>query len=104
MAAKQAHQGTICHCDVEGNSGNHFALKGGDAQNADGVQSLYDGERPQPEYYPMKKQGGIILGIGGDNSNWAVGTWYEGVITNGFSSDEVDRAVHANIAAAGYGK
>ena len=27
----------------------------------------------------MKKQGAIILGIGGDNTDGAVGTFYEGV-------------------------
>ena len=52
----------------------------------------------------MKKQGGIILGIGGDNSPWAAGTWYEGVMTHGFASNETEAAVMANIAAAGYGK
>ena len=31
----------------------------------------------------MKKQGAIILGTGGDNSDGAVGTWYEGVMTSG---------------------
>ena len=31
----------------------------------------------------MKKQGAIILGTGGDNSNGADGTFYEGVMTSG---------------------
>ena len=44
------------------------------------------------------RQGAIILGIGGDNSNWAVGTFLEGVMTKGFASDATDAAVHANIA------
>jgi hypothetical protein len=52
----------------------------------------------------MKKQGAIILGIGGDSSDRAVGTFYEGVMTTGFATDATDHAVHANIAAAGYGK
>jgi hypothetical protein len=46
----------------------------------------------------------IILGIGGDNSNSAIGTFYEGVITSGYSTDAADDAVQANIVAAGYGK
>ena len=50
------------------------------------------------------KQGAIILGIGGDNSNNAIGTFYEGAMTAGYSSDETDAAVQANIVAAGYGK
>ena len=28
---------------------------GGDAQKADGLKTLYDGPRPQPDYHPMKK-------------------------------------------------
>jgi hypothetical protein len=48
-------------------------------------------------------QGAIILGIGGDNSRKAIGTFYEGVMTTGYSSDATDDAVHANIVAAGYG-
>ena len=50
----------------------------------------------------MHKQGAIILGIGGDNSDGAVGTFYEGVMTKGYSSNTTDDAVQANIVAAGY--
>jgi hypothetical protein len=52
----------------------------------------------------MKKQGAIILGIGGDNSNGAQGNFFEGVMTSGYSSDATDNAVQANIVATGYGK
>ena len=87
---------------VKGNSGNQFALLGGDA-TAGKLTKLYEGVRPNG-YHPMKKQGAIILGIGGDNSDWAVGTFYEGVMTQGYASDATDAAVQANIVAAGYGK
>nr|GAT59108.1 arabinofuranosidase [Mycena chlorophos] len=50
----------------------------------------------------MSKEGAIILGIGGDNSDGAVGTFYEGVLTSGFPSDATENAVQANIVAAGY--
>ena len=50
----------------------------------------------------MKKQGAIILGTGGDNSDGAVGTWYEGVMTSGEPSASTESAVQANIVAAGY--
>eukprot|EP01084_Bolivina_argentea_P020420 37970_1 len=53
---------------------NGFALKGGDANGAS-LKILYDGPRP-PGYQPMHKQGSIILGIGGDNSNRAIGTFF----------------------------
>ena len=40
---------------VKGNSGNQFALKGGDAQHGP-LTKLYEGPRPNG-YHPMKKQG-----------------------------------------------
>jgi hypothetical protein len=86
---------------VKGRSGS-FALKGGNAQ-ADKLTTFYDGNRPSG-YNPMKKQGAIILGIGGDNSNSAQGNFFEGVMTAGASTDAADDAVQANIVAAGYGK
>ena len=79
---------------------NGFALKGGDATTG-ALSLLYDGPRPRG-YQPMKKQGSIILGIGGDSSNQAIGTFYEGAITAGYSSDGTDAQVAAN--AAGYGQ
>ena len=50
----------------------------------------------------MKKQGAIILGIGGDNSNSSPGTFFEGVMTTGYPTDATDNAVQANIVSAGY--
>jgi hypothetical protein len=71
---------TISHAFVtamlKGDSGaspGHFALKGGDAQ-AGPLRVYWDGPRP-PLYAPMKKQGAIILGIGGDNSMGSAGTF-----------------------------
>ncbi len=99
---------------VKGDRANHWAVKGGDANDAAGLKTLYEGARPctqpnitdcehAPNYNPMRKQGAIILGIGGDNSHGAIGSFYEGAITAGFSSNETDAAVHADIVAAGYG-
>ena len=84
---------------VKGGS-NGFALKAGDASTGS-LETKYDGPRP-PHYQPMKKQGAIILGIGGDDSDASVGTFYEGAITSGYSTDAADDAVQANIVAAGY--
>jgi hypothetical protein len=50
----------------------------------------------------MKKQGAIILGIGGDNSKGSAGTFYEGVMTSGYPSDATEDAVQANIDATTY--
>lgn len=64
-----------------------FALKGGDATNGV-LTTMYDGPRPsEKKYQPMKKQGALLLGIGGDNSNHAIGTFYEGVVLSGYSTD-----------------
>ncbi len=86
---------------VKGKSGGFFGLKGGDATKGV-LRTLYDGVRPNG-YTPMRKQGAIILGIGGDNSDWAIGTFFEGAMTKGVCSDETDEAVQANIVEAGYG-
>lgn len=86
---------------VIGRSGS-FALKGGSAQSG-ALTTMYDGARPAG-YNPMKKQGAIILGIGGDNTSTARGEFFEGVITSGAASDSVVEAVQTNIASARYGK
>jgi non-reducing end alpha-L-arabinofuranosidase len=81
---------------------NQWAIRGGNAQSG-GMSTFYNGVRPNVSgYNPMKKEGAIILGIGGDNSKGAVGTFYEGVMTSGFPSDATEDAVQANIVAAGY--
>jgi hypothetical protein len=86
---------------VRGNSGNSFALKGGNAAMGT-LTTMWNGARPNG-YTPMKKQGAIILGIGGDNSNGAQGNFFEGAMTTGSTTDATDNAVQANIVAAGYG-
>jgi non-reducing end alpha-L-arabinofuranosidase len=81
-----------------------FALYGGDATNG-ALTTMYDGIRPTlGGYVPMKKQGSIILGTGGDNSNTAEGHWFEGVMASGAATLATVNAVQANIVAAGYGK
>lgn len=77
-----------------------WAIRGGDAASG-ALTTLYSGARPSG-YSPMKKEGAIILGIGGDNSDRAQGTFYEGVMTSGFPTDATENAVQANIVAAKY--
>jgi hypothetical protein len=68
---------------------------------------LWDGALPNG-YNPMRKQGAIVLGSGGDcckpggGANLSAGTFYEGAIVSGFPSDATENAVQANIVAAGY--
>ena len=87
---------------IKGFSGNHYAIKAGDAQ-AGKLSVKHDGARP-PGWSPQKKQGAIGFGVGGDGSSGGCGIFFEGAMTTGVASDEVDDAVQANIVAAGYGK
>ncbi|KAF4119413.1 non-reducing end alpha-L-arabinofuranosidase [Geosmithia morbida] len=81
---------------------NHWAIRGADA-SIDTLTTYYDGARPDVAgYNPMVKEGAILLGIGGDNSNGGQGTFYEGVMTSGFPTDETENSVQADIAAAKY--
>ena len=87
---------------LKGPSGNAMGLKAGNAQSG-ALQTKWNGKRP-PGYSPKKLNGAIILGTGGDGSNNAKGTFFEGVITSGNPPDSVDDQIQANIVAAGYGR
>ncbi|WP_432969211.1 alpha-L-arabinofuranosidase B [Dactylosporangium sp. CA-233914] len=81
---------------------NHWSIRGGNSQSGS-LSTFYNGARPNVSgYNPMKKEGAIILGIGGDNSNSSAGTFYEGVMTSGYPSDATENSVQANIVAANY--
>jgi len=79
-----------------------YAIETGNAQSG-GLTTQWSGALPDlGGYSPMQKEGGIVLGTGGDNSNAGIGTWFEGVMTSGYPSSATDAAVQANIVAAGY--
>jgi hypothetical protein len=81
---------------------NQWAIRGANAASGS-LSTFYSGARPSVSgYNPMSKEGAIILGIGGDNSNGAQGTFYEGVMTSGYPSDATENSVQANIVAAKY--
>jgi len=82
---------------------HHWTSMGGDAQRG-ALSVMFDGKRVNATYDPMRKQGAILLGNGGDNSNSSQGTFYEGAMTAAgtFPSDATDRLVQANVVAAGY--
>lgn len=90
---------------VDGGGGNKWDLRGGDAQKGS-LTTFYSGVRPgspgNNNYYPMHKQGGILLGTGGDNGNGSSGTFFEGVMTTGYPTEATTNAVQANIVAAKY--
>ncbi len=83
---------------------HHWTSMGGDAQSG-ALSVMFDGPRVNDTYDPMRKQGAILLGNGGDNSNGSQGTFYEGAMTAAgtFPSDATDQMVQANIVAAHYG-
>ncbi|KAK8074352.1 fungal alpha-l- protein [Apiospora phragmitis] len=81
---------------------NKWAIRGANAASG-GLSTYYNGARPNAAgYNPMSKEGAIVLGIGGDNSVGAQGTFYEGVMTTGYPSDATEDAVQADVVAAGY--
>jgi len=92
---------------LKNNGTTNFAIKGGNAQSG-GLTTIYDGKLPNG-YSPMKKQGAIVLGSGGDcckpggGANDSAGTFYEGAIVPGYPTGATDDAIQANIVAAGYG-
>ncbi len=83
---------------------HHWTSMGGDAQQGP-LQVMFSGKRVNSTYDPMRKQGAILLGNGGDNSNGSQGTFYEGAMTAAetFPTDETDQLVQANVVTAKYG-
>jgi len=93
---------------LKNNGTTEFALRGGNAMSG-ALGTYYKGGLPGG-WSPMKKQGAIVLGSGGDcckpggGANLSDGTFYEGCIVTGYPSDATEDAVQANIVAAGYGR
>jgi hypothetical protein len=82
---------------------HHWTSMGGDAQRG-ALSVMFSGPRVNSSYDPMRKQGAILLGNGGDNSDSSQGTFYEGAMTAAgtFPTDATDQLVQANVAAAKY--
>jgi hypothetical protein len=98
---------------LKNNGTTEFQLKGSDAQSGS-LTTFYKGALPSG-WSPMKKQGAIVLGSGGDcckptvngqpgGANDSAGTFYEGAVVVGYPTDATDNALQTNIIAAGYGK
>jgi hypothetical protein len=87
---------------LKNNGTSTYAIKDGNAQSGS-LATRYNGALPNlGGYVPMHKEGAIVLGTGGDNSNGSVGSFYEGVMTSGYPTDAADNAVQANIVSVGY--
>ncbi|MEY9931639.1 hypothetical protein ABH926_006288 [Catenulispora sp. GP43] len=109
-AANTGNASSYVTAMLKNNGQTTYALKGGNAQGG-GLTTYYNGNLPVPVlqeqmgkgvYQPMSQEGGIILGIGGDNSDYSTGTFFEGVMTAGYPTDAADNAVQANITSVGY--
>ena len=79
-----------------------YALRMADVSTASDLTNAYDGAIPSGKTWG--NAGGIVLGVGGDNSNNSWGTFYEGAMTSGAPSNDTDLAVMKNIQAVGYKK
>src|ERR1041385_8157564 len=82
---------------------HHWTSLGGDAQQG-ALKVMFDGPRVNATYDPMRKQGAILLGNGGDNSVGSQGTFYEGAMTAAvtFPTEATDQLVQANVVSAKY--
>ena len=82
---------------------HHWRSMGGDAQNGE-LKVMFDGKRVDRGYDPMRKQGAIDMGNGGDNSNGSDGTVYEAAMTAAgtFPTQDTLQKVQANVVAAKY--
>jgi hypothetical protein len=73
-----------------------------DISTASDLTTGYDGNIPSGKTWG--NSGGIVLGVGGDNSNNSEGTFFEGVVTNGVPTNATDLLIMKNIQAVGYKK
>ncbi|HVZ88423.1 MAG TPA: arabinofuranosidase catalytic domain-containing protein [Polyangia bacterium] len=79
-----------------------YAIRAADISKATDLTTAYDGAIPSGKTWG--NAGGIVLGVGGDNSNNSEGTFYEGAITNGAPSNATDLLIMKNLQAVGYTK
>jgi hypothetical protein len=78
-----------------------FTIKGANAATG-GLTTFYSGPTPPGKgYSPMRQEGAIILGSGGDQGT-TDGEFFEGVMTTGVPSRVAEAAVQANIVSVGY--
>lgn len=82
---------------------HHWRSMGGDTQRG-ALSVMFSGPRINSSYDPMRKQGAILLGNGGDNSNSSQGTFYEGAMTAAgtFPTEATEQRMQANVVAAKY--
>jgi hypothetical protein len=78
-----------------------FTLKGANATTGR-LMTFYDGPTPPGRgYSPLRQEGAIILGSGGDQGT-TDGEFFEGAMTVGVPSSAAEAAVQANTVSVGY--
>jgi hypothetical protein len=77
-----------------------WALRMADLATASDLTTAFEGGLPKA----MDNLGGIVLGVGGDNSNNSYGTFYEGAIVKGYPATATELNVFKNVKAVGYKK
>jgi hypothetical protein len=78
---------------LKNNGTTTYALEEGNA-TAGGLTTEYDGPLPDiGGHKPMHPEGSVLPGTGGDDSNGSDGSFFEGVITAGYSSTATDNAI-----------
>jgi hypothetical protein len=79
---------------------SEYAIRVGDLSTASDLTTAYLGAPPAT----VDHRGGIVLGVGGDNSNTSFGTFYEGAMVAGYPTNDVELSIMKNVKAVGYAK
>jgi len=83
------------------NGTTSWVLKTGNAATGP-LNTYWNGALPSG-YNPLKQQGGLSLGEGGDGSNGGSGAFSEGVVIAAVTSDATDDLIQANLTSV-YGR
>jgi hypothetical protein len=86
---------------TKSNGTTSWALKAGNAATGP-LNTYWNGALPSG-YSPLKQQGGLSLGEGGDGSNLGSGAFSEGVVIAAVTSDATDDLIQANLVSV-YGR
>jgi hypothetical protein len=82
---------------TKSNGTTMWALKVGDAAKGTLI-TAWNGGLP-PGYNPLKQEGGLSLGEGGDGSKLGTGAFFEGVVIADVTSDATDNAIQAGLTS-----
>ncbi|HVY37128.1 MAG TPA: arabinofuranosidase catalytic domain-containing protein, partial [Polyangia bacterium] len=77
------------------NGTTSWILKVGDASKGNLI-TAWNGALP-PGYNPLKQEGGLSLGEGGDGSKLGTGAFFEGVVIADVTSDATDAAIQTSL-------